>query len=135
MEPSTRFLLAGLSAAASTQNAIRPASLTGRASMPAFAFGLTPSELPLHTGAFQLAAAALLARSGGLRGWRGALGAAAFAGSLAGLATLHRNALGAGAVLEAAIVDELGSDYRSRIREPFTPRDEVPITRQQLLMS
>ncbi len=133
MKPSTRFMLAGLSAAATTQNAIRPVSLTGRASMPAFAFGLTPSELPLQTGAVQLATAALLARSGGLRGWRGALGAAAFAGSVAGLAALHRDALGAGQVLEEALVDELGSDYRQRIREPFTPRDEVPLTRQQLL--
>jgi acetyl esterase/lipase len=36
-------------------------------------------------------------------------------------------------VLEAALVDELGADYRSRITEAFTPRPEVPLTRQQLL--
>jgi acetyl esterase/lipase len=133
MDPATRFLLAGLSAAASTGNAIRPVALGGPLSVPAFAFGLTPSELPLQTGAAQLAAGALLARAGGLRGWRGALGFAAYAASTAGLVALHRTAQRTGSILEQALADELGSDYRNRIREPFTPRDEVPLTRQQLL--
>jgi acetyl esterase/lipase len=39
----------------------------------------------------------------------------------------------AGDVLDAALVDELGANYRSRIREPFAPRPEVALTRQQLL--
>jgi len=46
---------------------------------------------------------------------------------------MHRQAQQAGGVLEAALVDELGADYRRRIKEPFAPRDEVPVTRQQLL--
>jgi acetyl esterase/lipase len=133
MQPSSRFLLAGLAGAASTANAIRPASRTGRLSIPAFAFGLTPSELPIQTGIAQVATGALLARSGGLKGWKAAVGVAAHAASLAGLAKLHRVAGEAGGLLEAALVDELGADYRSRITEPFSPAPEVGLTRQQLL--
>ena len=36
-------------------------------------------------------------------------------------------------VLEAALVDELGSDYRHAHPRAVHPRDEVPLTRQQLL--
>ena len=67
MKPSSRFLLAGLAAAATTANAVRPAGRKGTLSMPAFAVGLPSSEFPLHTGLLQLAAGALLARSGGAR--------------------------------------------------------------------
>ena len=133
MKPSTRFLLSGVSAAATTANAIRPVSTAGTLSVPSFAFGLTPSELPLQTGMVQLATGALLSRSGGTKGWQGKLGLAAYAASFAGLVSIHRNALKAGELLEAALVDELGADYRRRIREPFTPQPEVPVTRQQLL--
>jgi acetyl esterase/lipase len=132
VKPSSRFLIAGAGAAASTANALRPVARDGRLSMPAFAFGLTPSELPLQTGMFQFATAALLARKGGTRGWRGKLGLAAYATSAAGLIAIHKTATKSGAVLEAALVDELGSDYRARIREPFSPRPEVPLSRRQL---
>ena len=135
MKPSSRFLLAGLAAAATTANAIRPARAAGPLSVPAFAFGLTPSELPLQTGLLQLATGALLARSAAARGAGGApLGLAAYAASVAGLVHLHRVASEAGDVLEAALVDELGADYRSRITravQPAAPRS--PLTRQQLL--
>jgi acetyl esterase/lipase len=133
MKPSTRFLIAGVGAATSTANALHPAARTGPASVPSFAFGLVPSELPLHTGLFQIANAALLARSGGTEGWRGKLGIAAHAASIAGLAVIHTTASKADGVLEAALVDELGADYRTRIREPFAPRSEVPLTRRQLM--
>ena len=133
MKPSSRFLIAGVGAAATTANAIRPAARTGPVSVPAFAFGLTPSELPLQTGLFQLATGALLARKGGTKGARGKLGLAAYAASGAGLVSVHLTARKAGDVLEAALVDEFGANYRSRIREPFAPNPEVPLTRQQLL--
>jgi acetyl esterase/lipase len=82
---------------------------------------------------FQLATGALLARSGGTKGMRGKLGLAAYAASAAGLVSVHMVARKAGDVLDAALVDELGANYRSRIREPFAPRPEVALTRQQLL--
>ena len=133
MKPSTRFLIAGASAAATTANAVRPVARTGPASVPAFAFGLTPSELPLQTGLFQATTGALLSRKGGAKGVRGKLGLAAYAASAAGLVSIHLTARKAGDVLEAALVDELGANYRNRIREPFTPKPEVPLTRRQLL--
>ena len=116
-----------------TANAIRPATRSGPGSISSFAFGLVPSELPIQTGLFQLATGALLTRRGGARGLRGAMGLAAYAVSFAGLVHLHRKAGEAGRVLEQALIDELGADYRSRITESFTPRPEVPLTRQQLL--
>ena len=133
MKPSSRFLIAGAGAAASTANALRPAAKTGPASVPAFAFGLVPSELPLQTGLFQIATGAWLARCGGTKGWRGKLGLAAHAASVAGLVAIHKTARKADGVLEAALVDELGADYRSRVREPFSPPSEVPLTRRQLM--
>ncbi len=134
MQTNTRFLIGGAVAAAQTANALRPASRTGPVSIPAFAFGLPVSELPIQTALWELSTGALLARSGGTRGWRGKLGIAAHAASLAGLVALHRKARDTGAILEAALTDELGADYRSRIREPFSPQPEVALTRRQLFM-
>ncbi|MEY2399477.1 MAG: hypothetical protein QOJ00_2651 [Actinomycetota bacterium] len=133
MKPTTRFLLSGAAAAANTANAIRPAARSGPVSFPSFAFGVVPSEWPTQVGIVQLATAALLARKGGLRGWRGATGVAAYAASVAGLVHMHRKAGEAGRILEQALVDELGADYRKRIDEAFTPATEVPLTRQQLV--
>jgi acetyl esterase/lipase len=132
MQPSQRFLLAGVASAGITANAVRPI-VQGPRSVGSFFAGWVPSELPLQTGLFQAALAVGLARSGGARGWRGALGATAFGASAAGLVHLHRRAGEAGGVLEAALREGLGEDYRGRITEPFTPPDEAPITHRQLL--
>ena len=134
MKPPSRFLLAGLGAAAVTANAVRPVARTGPVSVPAFALGLTPSELPLPTGLFHLGLGALLSRAGGLRGCRGAVGAAGYAASVAGLVQMHRVASRSGDVLEAALVDALGPEYRTLVHEPFSPADEVPLTRTRLLL-
>jgi acetyl esterase/lipase len=133
MKPSSRFLLSGVAAAASTANAIKPVATEGPLSVPAFAFGVVPSELPLQSAMFQLVTGAMAARGGGTRGLRGKLGLAAYAGSAAGLVAIHRKAAQVGPVLETALVDELGANYRSRMREELAPRPEVPVTRQQLL--
>jgi acetyl esterase/lipase len=134
MKPETRFLVAGLRSVASTANAIHPVSRTGPLSPLAFAFGVVPSELPLPAAALSVASGMLLARNGGTRGWRGKVGLAAHAASIAGLVAMHRVASRAGDVLDAALIDELGADYRRRIREPFAPRPEVPLTRRQLIL-
>jgi acetyl esterase/lipase len=101
--------------------------------MPSFAFGLGPSEFPLQTGLLQLGVSAVLVPGGGARGWRGRLGIAAHAASMVGLVMVSRRAHEAGDVLEAAIVEGLGEDYRSRIAQPFAPRPEATLTRRQLL--
>lgn len=133
MRSDTRFMIAGLGAAAVTANALRPISRTGPLSVPAFASGLAPSELPTQAALFDLAVASVLSRSGGTRGWRGKLGLAAHGLSLAGLAAAHRSASTAGGVLETALKEGLGPDYESRIHKHFNAEPEVPLTRTQLL--
>ena len=134
MKPATRFALAGLGAAAVTANAIRPVRRQGPLASPAFAAALGPSEFPIHTGLFDLAVAAVLARGGGTRGWQGKLGFALQAASLAGLVLVHRTDRQAGPVLEAALVDGLGANYRARMHESYVPRPELAVTRRQLLV-
>ena len=101
--------------------------------MPAFALGLGPSEFPLHTGLAQLAIGGLLSRSGGTRGWRGKLGIAAHVASVAGLVVVYRTARKASGVLDAALAEGLGADYRTSVREPVAPRPEVALTGRQLV--
>jgi acetyl esterase/lipase len=133
VKPRTRLFLAGAAAVATTANAVRPVGRGRLLATPAFALGLGPSEFPLQTGLLQLAIGGLLARSGGTRGRRGKLAIAAHAVSVAGLVVVHRRARQAGDVLEASLAEELGSDYRDRVREPFTPRPEAAMTTRQLL--
>jgi acetyl esterase/lipase len=132
MQPRTRLLLAGLAHLGTTANALK-APRSGPASVPAFLWGLPVSELPLQSGLLQASITAGLSRAGGTRGWRGTLGLAATGASLAGLAHLHRVASRSDEVLEAALVDELGANYRARISEPFSPRPDVALTRRSIL--
>ncbi len=134
MRPRTRLLFAGAAAAASTANAVRPPQRIPALSVPSFALGLPVSELPLQVGLLELASVMALGRGGATRGWQGKVGVAAFAASLAGLAFVHRQAVEAGPVLEDALVEAFGSGYRERIGESFRPREEVPLTRSQLLV-
>ena len=67
-------MMASAAAAAVTATALRPADRHGPGASPAFAFGVPTSELPLQAAAAQAALLAFLARGGGARGLRGALG-------------------------------------------------------------
>jgi acetyl esterase/lipase len=134
MRPQNRFLLTTLAGAAATANALRPVARTGPLSVPAFGWGLPTSELPLQALAFQGALALAAGRGGGRKGLRGAAGVALTAASAAGLLRLHREASNADEVLEQALRDELGNDYRNRIREPFSPVPEEPLTRRSILL-
>jgi acetyl esterase/lipase len=134
MRPQNRFLLTTLAGAAATANALRPVKRTGPLSIPAFASGLPTSELPLQNLAFQAALALAAGRRGGRRGLKGAAGVALTAASAAGLVRLHREAARSDEALEQALVDELGSDYRSRIREPFVPAPDAPLSRKSILL-
>jgi acetyl esterase/lipase len=134
VRPDTRFLLSGVGAAASTANTIRPVARRGPLSIPAFALGLTASELPLQSGIFELALGALLAGHEATRGWRGRAGVIAYAGSIGGLVAVHLEARKAAGILEAALSEELGADYRGRIGAPFAPEPEAVLTRKELLL-
>jgi len=133
VKPSTRLFIAGVGAAATTANAIRPVGRRGRLALPALALGLGPSEFPLHTGLAQLAIGGLLARRGGTRGWRGKVGIAAHVASVAGLVVVYRTARRASGVLDAALAEGIGADDRTGVGEPLAPRPEVALTGRQLV--
>src|SRR3954453_7823 len=133
MKPRNKFLLASVANAATTANAIRPVRKTGAISVPAFATGIVPSELPVQEGVYQALVAALLSRSGGTKGWQGKVGLALNAASAAGLVHLLQVARQSGTVLEAALVDELGAGYRSRITDPFSPKPDVVLTTRRVI--
>jgi acetyl esterase/lipase len=137
MDPRNRFLLSGVAAAAVTAAAWRPfdRSAASPGSPMQFVSGLPTSELPLPTLGVQAAAGLLSARGGGVRGVRGAVGLGLTAASFAGLVALQREAARSELVLERALQEGLGSDYRERISEPFSPRPDVPVTRGSALLS
>jgi acetyl esterase/lipase len=127
------FLAASAIGATRTLNAWHPLSRTGRASVLAFPSGLTVSELPLHSLAWQAVATAGFVSAGGLRSRPGRLGMALTAASWAGLVGLDRVASQADDVLETALVEGLGADYRNRMAASFAPPEGVPLNRRQLV--
>ena len=133
VKPRTRLFIVGAGAAATTANAIRPVGRGRLLSMPAFTLGLGPSEFPLHTGLLQLADR----RAPGTQRWDPRLARQARDRRPRGVGGRSRRGAPhgpqAGDVLEAALVEALGSDYRSRIGEPFAPRPEAAPTRRQLV--
>lgn len=126
------FLAVSAIGAVRTLNAWRPVSRTGRTSVLAFPGGLTVSEMPLHSLAWQALATAGFVAAGSLRSRAGRAGLALTAASWAGLVGLDRIATRADEVLEAALVEGLGADYRSRMAATFAPPEDVPLTRRQV---
>jgi acetyl esterase/lipase len=134
MTPPTRFLLASAASALDTANALRPLDRFGPGASPGFATGVLTSEMPLHAAGAQAAVALLLARGGGRRGFRGLAGLALTAASGVGLWRLYRDAQASQQVLEDALVEGLGPDYRDRIVGPFALAPDVSLTRRSLLV-
>ncbi|MDZ7678186.1 MAG: alpha/beta hydrolase [Acidimicrobiales bacterium] len=126
------FLAASAIGAARTLNAWHPVSRSGRASVLAFGDGVTISEMPLHTLAWQAALSAGFVKAGALRTGTGRAGLALTAASWAGLVALDRVASEADEVLEAALVDGLGPDYRQRMDATFAPPEHPGITLRQV---
>jgi acetyl esterase/lipase len=137
MDPRNRFLLSGAVAAAVTAAAWRP--LDRSAATPGsplqFLSGLPTSEMPLPTLGLQGIVGLVAGRGGGVRGLRGAVGVGLTAASFAGLVALQREAGRSDDVLEAALQEGLGADYRERISEPFSPLPDVPVTRRTAILS
>jgi acetyl esterase/lipase len=100
-----------------------------------FLSGLPTSEMPLPTLGLQGAVGLAAARGGGMRGLRGAVGLGLTAASFAALVALQREAGRSDDVLERALQEGLGADYRERISEPFSPRPDVPLTRRSAMLS
>lgn len=137
MDPRNRFLLSGVVAAAVTADAWRPVdrSAATPGSPLQFLSGLPTSEMPLPTLGLQAVVGLAAARGGGTRGLRGAVGLGLTAASFAALVALQREAGRSDDVLEHALQEGLGADYRERISEPFSPRPDVPLTRRSAMLS
>ncbi|MGK2928419.1 MAG: alpha/beta hydrolase fold domain-containing protein [Acidimicrobiales bacterium] len=129
MDRGSRYLLTSAGRALSTLNARRSLAREGLASIPSFAFGLPPSELPIQHIAAYGASAGLAVLRGVHRTWTGKLGLALTAAAAAGLYRIHRESADAGRIVELALTDELGADYRSRMApSPRRPtRSDLPL--------
>jgi acetyl esterase/lipase len=134
MKPATKLFLGSALGALNTANAYRPPALP-QTSLAVMGPSLVTSELPLHTIAVQQLATLTLASRGALRRPLGRLGLAISAGSWLALWNLHRQAQQADAVLERALTDELGTDYRSRIVAPRVPPVDVPLRRREIALA
>ncbi len=110
----TAAIVASGLAAATTANAWRP-TRSGPGSLPSFASGLVTSELPLASIGAQAAVFAGLAARGHVHGRSGRIALAASVASAGGLLALHRVALRSGDVLEDALVEGLGTEYRNHL--------------------
>lgn len=115
------YLALSLAGAAATANAWRPFARHGRAATGSFSSGVLTSELPLTALAGQAVVTAAAVRDGVHRSRTGRVGLAVAAVSGVGLVALQRDAGGAEPVLEQALVEALGPDYRSRMAEPRVP--------------
>lgn len=127
------FLAASAIGAARTANAWKPLSRKGRSSVLAFADGVAVSEMPLHTIAWQAAVTAGFVKAGSLGTTAGRAGLALTAASWAGLVGLDRVAAGADQVLEDALVEGLGPDYRDRMAPDFAPPAGMQVSRRQVV--
>ena len=135
MKQSSKFLVSGLAAAAHTANAIKPVARQGRASLPAFAFGVVPSEWPTQSSLVQLGTAALLARRGGLKGWKGARRPRRLR-RVGGRPRLHAPPGGRGGRASSSRPWSTNSAATTAIgfTSTWAPKPEVPLTRKQLVL-
>jgi acetyl esterase/lipase len=131
MKPGRAFLAAAALGAANTANAYRPIR-RGRGAVLSFVPGQFTSELPLHAMAWQTAATVAFIRRGCLRSTGGRAGMALAAASWAGLLGLHKEAQRSRDVLEQALEEALGPQYRKRMSGPPAIGD-VGLTRRQVV--
>ena len=117
MERGTKFLLGSTMRALHAANARKPFAKSGPVSVPSFAWGLPGSELPVwHIAAHAGSVAWAIAR-GSHRTVAGKLGLALTAGSMATLWKVHQQSTDAEHIVERALRDQLGDDYRSHMSE------------------
>ncbi len=132
MKSGPAFLAASALGAANTWSACSPVR-SGRRSVPSFPAGQLTSELPLHAIAWQAAATIEFVRRGALQTRAGRAGALLTLGSWAALVTLQRDAARTEQVVEGALVEGLGRDYRRRLLAPPEPAPGRLTPRQLVL--
>lgn len=127
------YLAASLLGAAAVVNGHRPLVRRGPASVAAGALGWFDSEEAWARAALQGALVLGAARSGLLRTPAGKLATVVNLASMAGALHLYQVARTSGAVLERALLDELGTDYRSRIMwPPSCGNTDAPVVRTRV---
>ncbi len=109
------FLAVSLWGAAFTWNALFPISRGMRCSALSFAAGWLTSELALHHVTWQAAATLVFGLLGAFAGWPGQVGLGITLLSWLGLGVAQTRAARAGHVMEEALREGLGADYRERI--------------------
>jgi len=126
------YLAAAVADVAFTANAYRPLSRKGALSGLAFAPGVIGSEFPLQIDAAKAAFAGGALAIGLARRPAGKLALALSAATGVAMVGLHREAARSSEILEAALVEALGDDYRKGIAELMAEDDATPLTRRQL---
>jgi acetyl esterase/lipase len=117
MDRGTKFLLTSSLRALHAANARKPLAETGPASLLAFMNGLPGSELPRQHMALHGASTMWALARGAHRSAAGKLGLVLTAGSMAALWQVHQRSTDAEHIVERALRDQLGDDYRSRMAE------------------
>jgi acetyl esterase/lipase len=110
------FLLLSLVGAMLVYNVYRPTYAPARRAVASFFLGWLTLELALHHIAFQAFVSVLLISAGALRAWPGKLALLVTLVSWIALARRYWMGRDSGGVMERALQEGLGPDYRSKIR-------------------
>jgi acetyl esterase/lipase len=120
------FLAVSLWGAWFTYNALRPMMSRSRRSIVSFFAGMVTSELAAHHVFWQAVLTGVFVWAGAARAWPGVVGLVVTLVSWAGLGYIVLGARGAENVVERALEEGLGADYRATIlpavAERLTPR-------------
>ncbi len=128
------FLAVSLVGAWFTLNAFRPIGGFARLAVVSFFAGWLTTELALHHLAWQALFTALFVAAGALAGWPGWVGFGVTLVSWAGLVRCFVGARDAEAVVERALVEGLGPDYREAIRPDVRAKLAPRVDWRQLLL-
>jgi acetyl esterase/lipase len=124
------YLAASAIAALNTLNAYRPLAWTGAGSVASFFAGMGTSEEPAASIGLSAIETAVALRLGAARTATGRAGLALTAVSTAALIGLQVRARPAPQILDAALTEALGADYRENVVQPAWPESEGPLRAQ-----
>ena len=128
------LILFSVFVALGTWNLYHPVSRPPRLAIVSFLFGWLTGELALHHVAWQIILLFALIWGGALHGFIGATAFLLLATSWIAMAWFYFTGERAGAVMEQALLDGLGDDYRDEIRDEFKSRFPASPDRRRLVL-